>query len=300
MSHPLDSPLLVVEIAIEPKSPANEERLRIALTEMVAEDPSFAVRFDGEADRTILQGLSETQLAAKVDILQRTYGVEAVIGAPQVAYRETLGRKADIDYVHKRVFPGGGEFARVILAFEPGPPGSGFHFSSTVTDGAIPELYIPSVETGLETAREHGLLAGFPVIDFKATLVCGAYHDLDSSARAFEVAARMAFRELREKGSPRLLEPIMKVEVLTPDEYMGDVIGDLNSRRTQIQGVETEGDAQVVTAMAPLGNMFGYASDLRSFSRGRAQFTMQCDHYEEAPQEPPGDPRFPPAIGMRA
>ena len=280
----MNFPAPVIEIAIEPKSKADQEKLGVALAKMVAEDPSFTVHTDQESGQTIMKGMGELHLDIKVDILKRTYKVEANIGAPQVAYRESLGRKAEIDYTHKKQTGGTGQFARVKLVFEPGEEGSGFQFESSIVGGAVPKEFIPGVQKGLESAKENGLLAGFPVIDFKATLVDGAFHDVDSSVLAFEIAARAAFRELRERGAPKLLEPIMKVEVLTPDEYMGDVIGDLNSRRGQIQGTETRGNAQVVTAMVPLANMFGYVSQLRSFSQGRAQFTMQYDHYETVPQ----------------
>jgi elongation factor G len=274
----------VIEQAIEPKSKADQEKLGVALAKMVAEDPSFTVYTDQESGQTIMKGMGELHLDIKVDILRRTYKVDANIGAPQVAYRESLGRKADIDYTHKKQTGGTGQFARVKIIFEPGEQGSGFVFESKIVGGNVPKEFIPGVEKGLTSAKENGLLAGFPVIDFKATLYDGGYHDVDSSVLAFEIAARAAFRELREKASPRLLEPVMKVEVVTPDEYMGDVIGDLNSRRGQIQGTETRGNAQVVTAMVPLANMFGYVSTLRSFSQGRAQFTMQYDHYDQVPQ----------------
>jgi len=231
-----------------------------------------------------MKGMGELHLDIKVDILRRTYKVDANIGAPQVAYRETLGRKAEIVYVHKKQTGGSGQFAKIEVVFAPGEPGSGYLFESKVVGGSVPKEFVPGVEKGLASAKENGLLAGFPVIDFTATLVDGDYHDVDSSVLAFEIAARAAFRELRTKASPKLLEPIMKVEVLTPDEYMGDVIGDLNSRRGQIQGSETRGNAQVVTAMVPLANMFGYVSQLRSFSQGRASYTMQYDHYEAVPQ----------------
>jgi elongation factor G len=274
----------VIEIAIEPKSKADQEKLGVALGKMVAEDPSFTVHTDQESGQTIMKGMGELHLDIKVDILKRTYKVEANIGAPQVAYRESLGRKAEIDYTHKKQTGGTGQFARVKIIFEPGEPGTGFVFESTVVGGSVPKEYIPGVQKGLESIKENGLLAGFPLIDFKATLIDGAYHDVDSSVLAFEIAARAAFRELREKGSPKLLEPIMKVEVLTPDEYLGDVIGDLNSRRGQIQGTDQRGNAQVITAFVPLANMFGYVSNLRGMSQGRAQFTMTYDHYEPVPQ----------------
>ena len=293
LCDPLKSPVIlekmnfpapVIEQAIEPKSKADQEKLGVALAKMVAEDPSFTVYTDEESGQTIMKGMGELHLDIKVDILRRTYKVDANIGAPQVAYRESLGRKTDIDYTHKKQTGGTGQFARVKLTFEPGEEGSGFVFESSIVGGSVPKEFIPGVEKGLTSAKDNGLLAGFPVIDFKATLYDGAFHDVDSSVLAFEIASRAAFRELREKAAPKLLEPIMKVEVLTPDEYMGDVIGDLNSRRGQIQGTETRGNAQVVTAFVPLANMFGYVSQLRSFSQGRAQFTMQYDHYEPVPQ----------------
>ncbi|HEY9217200.1 MAG TPA: elongation factor G [Phenylobacterium sp.] len=280
----MNFPEPVIEIAIEPKSKADQEKLGVALAKMVAEDPSFTVHTDQESGQTRLKGMGELHLDIKVDILKRTYKVEANIGAPQVAYRESLGRVTDIDYTHKKQTGGTGQFARVKIKFEPGESGSGFVFENTIVGGAVPKEYIPGVQKGIESAKENGLLAGFPVIDFKATLYDGGYHDVDSSVLAFEIASRAAFRELREKGAPKLLEPIMKVEVLTPDEYMGDVIGDLNSRRGQIQGTESRGNAQVVTAFVPLANMFGYINTLRSFSQGRASFTMQYDHYDPVPQ----------------
>ena len=280
----MDFPEPVIEVAIEPKSKADQEKLGVALQKLAQEDPSFRVSTDQESGQTILKGMGELHLDIKVDILRRTYKVDANVGAPQVAYRESLGRKTEIDYTHKKQTGGSGQFARIKIVFEPGEPGSGFVFDSKVVGGSVPKEFIPGVEKGLESAKENGLLAGFPVIDVKATLIDGAYHDVDSSVMAFEIAARAAFRELREKGAPKLLEPIMKVEVLTPDEYMGDVIGDLNSRRGQIQGTETRGNAQVVTAFVPLANMFGYVNTLRGMSQGRAQFTMQYDHYEPVPQ----------------
>jgi elongation factor G len=293
LCDPLKSPVIlekmnfpapVIEIAIEPKSKADQEKLGVALGKMVAEDPSFTVFTDQESGQTIMKGMGELHLDIKVDILKRTYKVDANIGAPQVAYRESLGKKTEIDYTHKKQTGGTGQFARVMITFEPGEQGSGFVFESKIVGGAIPKEFIPGVEKGLESIKESGLLAGFPLIDFKATLTDGKYHDVDSSVLAFEIAARAAFRELREKGAPKLLEPIMKVEVLSPDEYLGDVIGDLNSRRGQIQGSETRGNAQVVTAFVPLANMFGYIGNLRGMSQGRAQFTMQYDHYEDVPQ----------------
>jgi elongation factor G len=280
----MDFPDPVIEIAIEPKSKADQEKLGVALQKLAAEDPTFRVSTDQESGQTILRGMGELHLDIKVDILKRTYKVEANIGAPQVAYRETLGRRTEIDYTHKKQTGGSGQFARVKIVFEPNEPGAGYAFESKIVGGSIPKEYIPGVEKGLESAKENGLLAGFPVIDFKATLVDGAYHDVDSSVLAFEIAARAAFRELRERGGPKLLEPIMKVEVTTPEDYVGDVIGDLNSRRGQIQGQDQRGNAAVVIAMVPLANMFGYVNTLRSMTQGRAQFHMDYDHYEAVPQ----------------
>jgi elongation factor G len=293
LCDPLKSPVIlekmefpdpVIEIAIEPKSKADQEKLGIALQKLASEDPSFRVSTDHESGQTILKGMGELHLDIKVDILRRTYKVDANVGAPQVAYRESISRKAEIDYTHKKQTGGTGQFARIKVIFEPGEPGSGFVFESKVVGGAVPKEYVPGVEKGIASVMDNGLLAGFPLIDFKATLIDGAYHDVDSSVLAFEIAARAAFRELRERGGPKLLEPIMKVEVLTPDEYMGDVIGDLNSRRGQISGTETRGNAQVVTAQVPLANMFGYVNNLRGMSQGRAQFSMVYDHYETVPQ----------------
>ncbi|MDO1560006.1 elongation factor G [Brevundimonas sp. 2R-24] len=280
----MEFPAPVIEIAVEPKSKADQEKLGVALAKLASEDPSFTVSTDHESGQTILKGMGELHLDIKIDILKRTYKVEANIGAPQVAYRESLGKRAEIDYTHKKQTGGTGQFARVKLVFEPGEPGSGFQFESAIVGGAVPKEYIPGVQKGLESAKENGLLAGFPLIDFKATLIDGAFHDVDSSVLAFEIASRAAFKELREKGSPKLLEPIMAVEVVTPEEYLGSVIGDLNSRRGMIQGQDVRGNAIVVNAMVPLANMFGYVNNLRGMSQGRAQFTMQYDHYDPVPQ----------------
>jgi len=280
----MEFPAPVIEIAVEPKSKADQEKLGVALAKLAAEDPSFTVSTDHESGQTILKGMGELHLDIKIDILKRTYKVEANIGAPQVAYRESLGKRAEIDYTHKKQTGGTGQFARVKLVFEPGEPGSGFVFESAIVGGAVPKEYVPGVQKGLESAKDNGLLAGFPVIDFKATLVDGAYHDVDSSVLAFEIASRGAFKELREKGAPKLLEPIMAVEVVTPEEYLGSVIGDLNGRRGMIQGQDVRGNAIVVNAFVPLANMFGYVNTLRGMSQGRAQFTMQYDHYDPVPQ----------------
>nr|WP_315053445.1 elongation factor G [uncultured Brevundimonas sp.] len=280
----MEFPAPVIEIAVEPKTKADQEKLGVALAKLASEDPSFTVSTDHESGQTILKGMGELHLDIKIDILKRTYKVEATIGAPQVAYRESISRKAEIDYTHKKQTGGTGQFARVKLVFEPGEPGTDFVFESAIVGGAVPKEYIPGVEKGLKSAKDNGLLAGFPVIDVKATLVDGAFHDVDSSVLAFEIASRAAFKELREKGGPKLLEPIMAVEVVTPEEYLGSVIGDLNGRRGMIQGQDMRGNATVVNAFVPLANMFGYVNTLRGMSQGRAQFTMQYDHYEPVPQ----------------
>jgi len=280
----MEFPAPVIEISVEPKTKADQEKLGVALAKLASEDPSFTVSTDHESGQTILKGMGELHLDIKIDILRRTYKVDATIGAPQVAYRESLGRKVDIDYTHKKQTGGTGQFARVMITFEPGEPGSGFVFENSIVGGAVPKEYIPGVEKGLESVKDNGLLAGFPLIDFKATLTDGKYHDVDSSVLAFEIAARAAFRELKEKGAPKLLEPIMAVEVVTPEEYLGSVIGDLNGRRGMIQGQDMRGNATVVNAFVPLANMFGYVNTLRGMSQGRAQFTMQYDHYDPVPQ----------------
>ncbi|MFT4956196.1 MAG: elongation factor G [Brevundimonas sp.] len=280
----MEFPAPVIEIAVEPKTKADQEKLGVALAKLASEDPSFTVSTDHESGQTILKGMGELHLDIKIDILKRTYKVEATIGAPQVAYRESLGKKAEIDYTHKKQTGGTGQFARVKLVFEPGEPGSGFVFESGIVGGAVPKEYIPGVQKGIESAKDNGLLAGFPLIDFKATLIDGAFHDVDSSVLAFEIASRAAFKELRTQGAPKLLEPIMAVEVVTPEEYLGSVIGDLNGRRGMIQGQDVRGNATVVNAFVPLANMFGYVNNLRGMSQGRAQFTMQYDHYDPVPQ----------------
>ncbi len=279
----MDFPDPVIEIAIEPKSKADQEKLGVALHRLAQEDPSFRVTTDQESGQTILKGMGELHLEIKVDILKRTYKVDANIGQPQVAYRETLSKPATVLYTHKKQTGGAGQFAEVKIIFEPLPAGSGFEFENDVVGGTVPKEYIPAVEKGLKVEKEGGLLIGFPVIDFKATLVDGKYHEVDSNALTFEIAARAAFRELANRGVVKLLEPIMKVEAVTPNDFLGGVIGDLNSRRGQVQGTDTRGNAQVITAMVPLANMFGYVNNLRSMTQGRAQYTMQFDHYEQVP-----------------
>jgi len=280
----MEFPDPVIEVAIEPKTKADQEKMGMALVRLAQEDPSFRVSTDQESGQTILKGMGELHLEIKVDILKRTYKVDANVGAPQVAYRETLSKPVTVDYTHKKQTGGSGQFARVKIEYEPLPPGSGFVFENEVVGGSVPKEFIPAVEKGLKAQKESGLLAGFPVIDFQARLVDGAYHEVDSNALTFDIAARASFRELASKGAVKLLEPIMKVEVVTPEEFLGGVIGDLNSRRGQVQGTDSRGNAQVVTAMVPLANMFGYINTLRSMSQGRAQYSMQFDHYEQVPQ----------------
>ncbi|MEE9347162.1 MAG: elongation factor G [Robiginitomaculum sp.] len=280
----MEFPEPVIEIAVEPKTKADQEKLGIGLQRLAAEDPSFRVSTDHESGQTIMAGMGELHLDILVDRLKREFGVEANIGQPQVAYREALAHDIDIDYTHKKQSGGSGQFGRVKIRFKPLEPGSGFVFESKVVGGNVPKEYIPGVEKGIRTMAESGLLAGFPVIDFSAELYDGAYHDVDSSVMAFEIAARAAFRQIKVEGKLKLLEPIMSVEVVTPEEYMGDVIGDLNSRRGMISGTEIRGKANVINSMVPLANMFGYVNDLRSKTQGRAQFTMTFDHYAATPQ----------------
>jgi elongation factor G len=280
----MEFPDPVIEVAIEPKTKADQEKMSQALVKLAQEDPSFRVTTDQESGQTILKGMGELHLDIKVDILKRTYKVEANVGAPQVAYRETITKVAEHDYTHKKQSGGSGQFARIKLRFEPQPAGSGYEFENDVVGGSVPKEYVPGVQKGLEGARNTGVLAGFPVIDFKILLIDGAYHEVDSSALAFEIAARAAFKEGIAKAGPKLLEPIMKVEVVTPEDYMGDIIGDLNSRRGQIQNMDSRGNARVILAMVPLANMFGYVNTLRSMSQGRAAYSMHFDHYEQVPQ----------------
>jgi elongation factor G len=280
----MEFPEPVISIAVEPKTKGDQEKMGQALARLATEDPSFRVAVDHESGQTIINGMGELHLEIIVDRMKREFKVDANVGAPQVAYRETITRPADIDYTHKKQTGGAGQFARIKLHFEPLPPGSGFEFENEVVGGAVPKEYVPGVEKGLKASAESGVLAGFPVIDFKVELIDGAYHDVDSSVLAFEIAARSAFKDGIMKAAPKLLEPIMRVEVVTPEDYMGDVIGDLNSRRGQIGGMDSRGNARVIQAMVPLANMFGYVNTLRSMSQGRAQYTMHFDHYEQVPQ----------------
>ena len=280
----MEFPDPVIEVAVEPKTKADQEKMGVALARLASEDPSFQVSVDHESAQTVIKGMGELHLEILVDRMKREFKVEANVGAPQVAYRETITKSFEIDHTHKKQTGGSGQFARVKLQFEPLEPGEGFQFESAVVGGRVPKEYIPGVEKGLKSSCESGVIVGFPVIDFKATLTDGAHHDVDSSVMAFEIAARAAFREGISKAGPVLLEPMMRVEVVTPEDYMGDIIGDLNSRRGQVGGMEQRGNARVIGAQVPLANMFGYVNTLRSMSQGRAQYTMHFDHYERVPQ----------------
>ncbi|MAZ76539.1 MAG: elongation factor G [Micavibrio sp.] len=279
----MEFPEPVIEIAVEPKSKADQEKMGIALQRLAAEDPSFRVSVDHESGQTILKGMGELHLDILVDRMKREFKVEANIGAPQVAYRETISQEAEVDYTHKKQTGGSGQFAKMTFTIKPGEKGSGFTFVNNIVGGAIPREFIPGVQKGIDQAKENGIIAGFPVIDFEIDLFDGAYHDVDSSVMAFEIAARSAFKEAMQKAGPQLLEPMMTVEVVTPEEYMGDIIGDLNSRRGQVNSMEDRGNAKVISALVPLANMFGYINNLRSMSQGRANYTMQFGHYEPVP-----------------
>jgi elongation factor G len=280
----MEFPNPVIEVAVEPKTKADQEKMGMALNRLAQEDPSFRVTTDPESGQTIIKGMGELHLEIIVDRMKREFKVEANVGAPQVAYRETITRRQEVDYTHKKQTGGSGQFARVKIVLEPQEPGAGFEFESKVVGGSVPKEYIPGVEKGVRSVLDNGVLAGFPMLDLKVSLIDGAYHEVDSSALAFEIAARAAFREAAQKAGPKLLEPIMKVEVVSPEDYVGGVIGDLTGRRGQILGQEMRGNATVINAMVPLANMFGYVNTLRSMSQGRAQFTMQFDHYAQVPQ----------------
>ena len=280
----MEFPAPVIEMAVEPKTKADQEKMGVALAKLSTEDPSFYVSTDEESGQTIIKGMGELHLDIKVDILRRQHKIEVNVGAPQVAYRETITKATDIDYTHKKQTGGTGQFARVKFIVEPGEENSGMVFESKVVGGNVPKEYLPGVEKGLKSVMTSGNIIGFPMVDVKVTLTDGAYHDVDSSAIAFEIASRAALREAITKAGPVLLEPIMKVEVVSPEDYLGSVIGDLNSRRGQIAGTSARGNAQVVNAMVPLANMFGYVNNLRSMSQGRAAYTMSFDHYSEVPR----------------
>ena len=291
----------VIDIAVEPKSKADQEKMGLALAKLAAEDPSFRVKTDEESGQTIISGMGELHLDIIVDRMKREFKVEANIGAPQVAYREAITRMVEHDYTHKKQSGGSGQFARIKFRIEPNEAGAGFEFASEVVGGNVPKEYVPGVQKGVASVMGAGPLIGFPIVDVKFILTDGAYHDVDSSVLAFEIAGRAGFKEAIEKASPKILEPIMRVEVLTPEDYVGDVIGDLNSRRGQIRGTEARGIAQVIDAMVPMSNLFGYVNSLRSLTRGRAHHSETFDHYERIPDhiiDPDG--RFPPAAAMRA
>jgi len=282
--EPMDFPDPVIEIAVEPKTKADQEKMGEALARLAKEDPSFRVSSDNESGQTIIKGMGELHLDILVDRMKREFKVEANIGAPQVAYRETIQGTATVDYTHKKQSGGAGQFAKVKLSVEPLAPGKGREIENIVKGGAIPKEFIPGVEKGIEGVADSGILAGFPMLDYKVTIIDGLHHDVDSSVLAFEIAGRMGFKEACTKAGLKLLEPIMKVEVVTPEDHMGDVIGDLNSRRGQIGSTDKRGNATVINAMVPLANMFGYVNNLRSMTQGRAQYTMTFDHYEKVPQ----------------
>jgi len=282
--EPMEFPDPVLEIAVEPKTNADQEKMGEALGRLAREDPSFRVSSDEESGQTIIKGMGELHLDIIVDRMKREFKVEANIGAPQVAYRETILGNAKFDYIHKKQSGGAGQFARVKLAIEPLEPGKGREVENKIKGGSIPKEFIPGVEKGIESVSDSGILAGFPIIDYKVTIVDGLHHDVDSSVLAFEIASRYCFKEVCTRASLKLLEPIMRVEIVTPEDYMGDVIGDLNSRRGHVDGTESRGNVTVITAMVPLANMFGYVNNLRSMSQGRAQYSMFFDHYEKVPQ----------------
>ena len=280
----IEFPEPVIEIAVEPKTKNDQEKLGTALARLAAEDPSFRVAADPESGQTLIRGMGELHLEVIVDRLKREFKVEAGVGAPQVAYRETITRVGEVNYTHKKQTGGAGQFARIKLSLEPLPAGSGVEFESAIRGGAIPKEFMLAVEKGIAATALSGVLAGFPVIDFKTTVLDGAAHDVDSSALAFEIAARAAFREAAYKAAPHLLEPMMAVEVVVPDQHMGDVIGNLKGRRGHVSGTVKRGAATVISAMVPLANMFGYVNGLRSMTQGRGQFTMHFQHYERVPQ----------------
>ena len=279
----MEFPEPVIQVAVEPNSAADQEKMSVAIGRLVAEDPSLRVSVDQESGQTVLAGMGELHLEVIVDRMKREFKVDANIGAPQVAYRETITSSYDVDYTHKKQTGGAGQFARVKMKFEPLEPGEGFQFESVVVGGNVPKEYIPAVEKGIDDIRKSGIRAGYPAIDFKVTLMDGAYHDVDSSALAFELAAKSAYKEAMMSAKPVILEPMMKVEVITPEEFMGDVIGNINSIRGQVQGMELRGNAQVIDAVVPLATMFGYVNTLRSMTQGRAQYSMQFSHYDQVP-----------------
>jgi elongation factor G len=294
----LTPPLL--SIAIEPKSRRDLERLAGALRKVTVGDPSLSAQIDVESGQILLKGLSERHLELAVDCLRDEFGIQVYVGRPQVEYRETITRAVEQDYTHKKQSGGAGQFARVKIRFEPLPAGSGFQFENAVGGDSVPPEYVPGVEKGVTAAKESGVIAGFPLIDFKASLIDGAYHDVDSNVISFDIASRACFREGIPKAGPKLLEPIMRVEVVTPEEYMGDIVGDLNSRRGQVYAMETRGNARVFNAVVPMANMFGYVDELRTLSEGQATYSMCFSHYDRVPPSTPDDAPFGGAMAMRA
>ncbi len=291
----------VIEVAIQPKTRADRDRLEVALNRLAAEDPSFSVTTDHESGQTIIKGTGELQLQVLVDRLEREFKVDAYVGAPQVAYRETLAKAVEVDYAHKKQSGGSGQFGRVKVQVAPGERGSGVQFIDEIKGGNIPAEYVSSVEKGMRQSAEEGSLIGFPIIDFEIHLIDGAYHDIDSSPIAFEIAGRGAMREAAQKAGIKLLEPIMKVEVVTPEDYVGDVIGSLLSRRGQVQGQDTRGNAIAVEAFVPLANMFGYVKDLSVLTDGKATYSMTFERYDFVePQGSDPDDTFPAAMALRA
>jgi elongation factor G len=297
----MEFPEPVIEVAVEPKSKADQEKMGVALNRLVQEDSSFRVSFDPGSGQTIIKGMSELHLEIIVDRMRREFKVAANVGAPQVAYRESITKKIEWECTYNKHTGPAWPYAKVKIRFEPSAPASGFVFANAARDEMVPKEYVVGVEKGLMAAKETGVIAGFPVIDLKCTLIDGAYHEVESNVMTFDIAARACFFEAIPKAGPRLLEPMMKVEVVTPQEYMGDLIGDLNSRHGQVQGMDSRGNAQVITAMVPLASLFGYVSTLRSMTESRAQCTMRFDHYEQVPPgSPDGDDNFPMAAALRA
>ncbi len=294
-----DHPYWLIEMKIEPKTKADAERLLAALALMASEDASFGYSKDPESGEVIAKGLDDLHLDTRIDALKRTHKVEVNVGAPQVAYRETLARSTEVDYTHKKQTGGTGQFARVKLRLEPNVAGAGNEFESEIVGGVVPKEYIPGVEKGVQSVWDSGVLIGFPMVDMKVTLFDGAYHEVDSSTIAFEIAARQAMREGCEKAGVKLLEPIMDVEVVTPNDCISTVIDDIDSRRGQINGQEIRGDATAIQAHMPLALLFGFNSTLLSNSNGRANHTLRFSHYAEVPRHI-GPDKFPPAVGMRA
>ena len=280
----MDFPEPVIEVAVEPRSEVDQAKMGLALSRLAAEDPSFRVATNSDSGQTVIRGMGELHLEIIVDRMKREFKVDANVGVPQVAYRETISKPSVIDYTHQKQIGGTGQFARVKIYFEPLAKGAGFQFISAIVGGAVPNEFVPGVAKGIDGAKEAGFLSGYPMTDFKATLVDGTSHDIDSSVVAFEIAARAAYREGIAKAGPKLIEPIMRVEVLTPEDYLGDIIGDLSARRGQITGMDQRGNVRTLAAMVPLATMFGYVNTLRSMSQGRAQYTMHFDHYADVPQ----------------